>query len=53
MTEILGQFQISRQFQDSFAISGISGPLGPLYTVCNRTMGDFTFWLNFCWANSL
>ena len=30
MTEISGQFRISGQFQDNYAILGISGLLGPL-----------------------
>jgi len=30
MTKISGQFLISRQFQDNFKISGISGQLGAL-----------------------
>jgi len=33
MTEISGQFQISIQFQNNFAISGISGLLGPLLLI--------------------
>ena len=33
ITKISGQFQISGQYQDTFEISGISGQLGPLYSL--------------------
>jgi len=38
MTKISGQFQISKQYQDNFEISGISGQLGPLHCTLHCTM---------------
>jgi len=43
LTEISGQFQISRQFQDNFAISGISEQLGPLmYAIRMNRLGKYS-----------